>query len=214
MPQHLNDQFNRSGNLVASTASPTGSTWDVFISSLVGVDPTLDGAKVPLPGVDPALFYNSAVAAGNDETATGEFTPTADNWSYSLMLRLNPVAGTGYQLLVYPGGNTYIVRRDGTGAGYNGSSTLTPAASNMSIAASDRASHSFSVSVTPAGVLTAAIDGTTLNFGSTITDTAYTTAGRTGFGGRSGTTTSITGDNITGGGGSTLLVKLNRYLRG
>ena len=199
MPQHLNDQYGRTGNILSSTAAPTGGVWLYFPSGMVSQDMTLDGAKVTLPATDPAFVYNNAIAAGPVESATGEFTPAQDNWTYSLMLRLNPATGTGYQLLVYPGGSAYIVRRDSTSAGYNGSSTLTPAASNQAIAAANRASHTFALAISPSGVLTASIDGVALNFGGTITDTTHTAAGYTGFGGRGGTSTDTTGDGSASG---------------
>ena len=200
---HLNDQLNRNGNILGSSASPDGDVWFTFPSGLVAQDASVDGAKVVFASDEPSLFYNAEIAAGNDETAAMEFTPGGDNWTVSLMTRLNPATGTGYQLLVYPGGAAYIVRRDATSAGYNGSFTLTPAASNMAIAAGNRSSHTFAISISPSGVLTASIDDTALDFGGVIDDDTYTAAGYTGFGGRSGSSTFVTGDGTAGGGGDT-----------
>lgn len=199
MARHLDDQFNRSGTLLGSTASPTGGTWATHNSSFTPSDPSLNGSSVVLSFVTGYLFRNSATPAGADRTVVVEFTPTDDSWAVGAMTRATS-DGQAYEVLLFGGAPSagYIERRTSTSNGWGGTNIGTVTNTGAIPVATNRTSHTLEFSVI-GSTLTAKVDGVALNFGSTLTDSNITGVGFDGFMGKGVNISYITGDDVAAG---------------
>jgi hypothetical protein len=201
MALFLDDQFDRSGGLLGSSAAPTGGTWSTLDTDFLPQDATLNGTAAVLAAIDPSFFKNSAAATGNTQTNTLTFTPTGDNWQAIVHLRVQG-DDSCYQLILGPSTTTGcgMSRRASTdnwgGVGFGGAGT------GYTATVGDRSQHTLSYTVT-GSVFSAAFDGTPITFASSTTDATITAAGVAGFGGRDISVTSFTADGSTTGGDTT-----------
>lgn len=179
----LDDQFNRSGFILGSSASPTGGTWSAVVTShYAGGDYSLTGSAFVIPGSsgeDIFSLKNSALFTTIEGSATLNFTPATDGWAAGIVIHADSDSYPCWIAWV-SGGNAHVSRFD---------SASDSVATNLSgpwtqpVAAGNRSAHTLTVDVASDGTITISVDGTPVS-GATIDDAALTTAGRWGVMGR------------------------------
>jgi hypothetical protein len=197
MATDLDDLFGRTGNLAGSTAT-VGGVWSRITNGFVANTPTLNGDVVTFDINDPNFFVNSVAQTGNQSQVTLYFTPYDDNWQAAVHLRVQADGFTCYQLLFGPGAGV-LSKRTSASDTWHGGTTIGSTATNVSLPASHRSEITLVFAVSSAGVLTASVNGTSLNFGSPPAEGSPLGVGNYGIGGRAHSATRAHGEGSTGG---------------
>lgn len=196
MTNKVTDTFS-SGSFILARPADVGGDWRSVNGAWGTGDAGISGGSVVF-GADGVLFYANDAAIDANQTLSGTFTPTADNWIFALMPRVQ-AGDSAYLIVVSPGSVSVNIK--GAGGGWISSTMDTLSTGAANIAAGDRSAHTVSVDLS-GSTFVVVVDGTTLDFGGAVTDGTITAAGEAGFGGRSCTCTVFTADDDSGGGGS------------
>ena len=191
MARILTETYSSGTFLVGKTAD-TGGTWSVLPNFGGSSDPEIVSGSVRLTVDSFYAWQNAAVYGNANQDVTLTFTPTADNWQAAACLR---GSATAFYMVFLSGDGVVRLTRMTNSSGIVDNQF---ASGSHALGGGERGEHTLRYRIT-GDVHEVWLDGVTVGFGGTITNSVIATNGTTGFAGRRYNSTQITGDDDASG---------------